>query len=736
MSASSARRPGRGVSALDAFRAVLLGACCVSLLMYGVAEGELSFGLAGGIAACTGWWLTERRGSGLPRWVTGSLVGAGACLTIYQATQPHQVFISIFTGFLASLVVIKLWERRRAKDYGQLLTMAVFLSIGATLNDNGMGVGVLLLLQLPLIVLSVMMLHVVAPRQRALEQDAPAVPPDVRLAGLSRGLALQALLMLVVGGAIAVLVFIFVPRGIGVERLGEFGRVAGRQAGFSDSIELGKGGLISQSQATVLELRLTDARGERAGGLGREVYLRGAVLDTYAAGRWSARPTGATEDEVPAGRHYALEPANGRELVQHVRMRAVGEESPLFASYRPVWVSWSEDARLEYASNTKTLVRRGTPGPVSYSVASVLPRGDEPGFRRRFVPHGPSVRIAQLAASLLTRAGIEPDPDTRTTTEDAAAARVFESYLRTKFAYTTEIQAAPPATEPTEWFLLEQKRGHCEYFASALASLCRAVGIDARVVTGYLASEYDLAKDEYIVRRAHAHAWVEVRTGRDAWTTFDGTPPGEVRVLHAGTSTLSGRLSRWLDGIETIWASAVVSYDNRSQEKLFGSRRDGSAPLDGFSRWVRGRLDGGQEPEPQAEPAGNALFTWGVVLLSGAGLGWIVWREASRRRLHRRLPSGVAAGELGELYEATLRMLAAHGYPKPAWRPGLRFAEEVRAGGEPAGTLAVEAMSVVYGASFGGARVAHADIARLRHRVGRASRTRGGATGSASAAAR
>lgn len=73
------------------------------------------------------------------------------------------VLVSAFTGFLATLLVIKMWERRRPMDYGQLLTMSLFLLVGATLTDNTLGVGVSLVLFLPFFVWAVLLYQLFAP---------------------------------------------------------------------------------------------------------------------------------------------------------------------------------------------------------------------------------------------------------------------------------------------------------------------------------------------------------------------------------------------------------------------------------------------------------------------------------------------------------------------------------------------------------------------------------------------
>ena len=68
---------------------------------------------------------------------------------------------------------------------------------------------------------------------------------------------------------------------------------------------------------------------------------------------------------------------------------------------------------------------------------------------------------------------------------------------------------AEPQADPIAYFLFERKRGHCEYFASSMAVMLRAVGIPSRVVTGFRGGEFNDLTGSYIIRARDAHAWVE-----------------------------------------------------------------------------------------------------------------------------------------------------------------------------------------------------------------------------------
>jgi hypothetical protein len=109
--------------------------------------------------------------------------------------------------------------------------------------------------------------------------------------------------------------------------------------------------------------------------------------------------------------------------------------------------------------------------------------------------------------------------------------------------------------QPVAEFLFEKRRGWCEHFASATATLLRLQGIPTRYVTGWAVREDARVGDHFVVRARDAHAWVEAwvdddpaRPGRGRWLEVDATPtagggaPGD----GARSAGLAERLAGWL----------------------------------------------------------------------------------------------------------------------------------------------------------------------------------------------
>lgn len=96
-------------------------------------------------------------------------------------------------------------------------------------------------------------------------------------------------------------------------------------------------------------------------------------------------------------------------------------------------------------------------------------------------------------------------------------AQRLEQYLSQNddFDYTLNLdQQAIEGMDPLEQFLRIDRRGHCQYFASALAMMLRSQGIPARLVVGFHCDEFNNLGQYFVVRQSHAHAWVEALIDR------------------------------------------------------------------------------------------------------------------------------------------------------------------------------------------------------------------------------
>ncbi len=721
---------------LGRFRWLVVACAALGVVSFGLADSSPGLMLAALVVLGASAWITRPpNGLLVPQWIVNVVVVALGLSAVWTSLRGGPS-VSGFARFLVWLTVLKVYDLRRPRDEGQVLVLSAFLGIAAMLTDIRLWVSLVVLAQASMLAWTAMRLHFAVGAKRIADAAALGVrrvgvlAPDA--APVRRSLRRTGAAMLVAMLGISVVVFVLVPRsGLG-NRIGSFGAASlGRQTGFADEVVLGVGGLLSQSTLPVLDLRVAEVdldgnEGSPIGGPGHIFHLRGAVLDHYKDGWWTASsgvPRGGNEVQ-PGGRMpvSVLPPLQDRVKADVTLRNARPGVTRLFSLWRPYWVSFTDKVRFDMHQWTSELFAETPGGRTRYSVECYLldDLPDATFLRRYETADFPSERVRGLASEWLRAEGIEPDPNSRDVRDDGYAARVIESELRDRYTYTLDIPATPAGADPIEWFLFESKRGQCEYFASAMVAMCRSVGIDARVVTGYVAVEFNEASGHYIVRENDAHAWVEACIGcgpnatSQVWRTFDPTPPSVLYPSGDGRGVFA-RLSGLFEAAEYAWVRGVVGFDSSSQWALAGSRTP---------EWqLHARGDGGSS-SPFGALLARVAFVGVAALVLGAvawgGRAWITRRIERRRRLralstsdqqHDLRPTDVA------FYADLLDRLRESGLAKPEWRAPLHHAGALRDEHPGVSETTDRVARAYYALRFGGLAISEQDRADLARAV-------------------
>jgi transglutaminase-like putative cysteine protease len=439
--------------------------------------------------------------------------------------------------------------------------------------------------------------------------------------------------------------------------------------GFSSQVTLGEIGEIKTASRPVMHIRIFSS--QTPGGL----KWRGGALAEFDGKRWSER--GGASQIVPVENGRAeLEPPvyrrPGRHINYHVDLDAFGTDAIFFAgepemvelrysflfrtaggSYRighqsPQGLHYDAYSRLEDAPET-------APAPYPAPILPLRARSDY----LELPPLDP--RIPELARSMTAGAAT-----------DLERARAMERGLRADYGYTLELPDHEVA-DPLAYFLFTRKKGHCEYFASAMAVMLRTVGIPARLATGFQSGVYNPITDLWLVRASDAHAWVEAWIPGHGWTTFDPTPP----VPHGGGWALLARIGLYLDAAETFWQEWVVSYDISRQGALADHLEQGARRVG--IRWFDS-LSGLDWNWPLRAAAWFRRYGAGIpiVLALGAAM-WVLGPRLVRllrirSRVERVRRGEATVGDATLLYERMLDLLKRRGYQKPTWFTPAEFA--------------------------------------------------------------
>ncbi|HEY1217553.1 MAG: DUF3488 and transglutaminase-like domain-containing protein [Bryobacteraceae bacterium] len=446
--------------------------------------------------------------------------------------------------------------------------------------------------------------------------------------------------------------------------------------GFSTRITLREIGKLKTSSRPVMHITVFSPR--PVAGL----KWRGALLTAFDGRQWT-NPEPAPPLPPAAAGHFALLPSGERQPGAHISYDVElepADSAALFFAGTPESLDLRNLAVLRGASGQPFLARR-PPGVFRYSAYSRLEERPE---QTRAADPAPPLNPADAARNLQLPASLDPRIAelarrwTSGASTDLDRARAIETQLSTGYGYTLELPPVGTA-DPLADFLFVRRRGHCEYFASAMTVMLRTLGVPARMATGFESGVYNPLTGQWLIRASDAHAWVEAWLAGRGWTTFDPTPPDPNR---AARSTLAG-FALYLDAARTFWSRWVVNFDPSRQGAL-ADRFDEAARVAGI-RWFDSLSDTGTTWEQRAA---GWLRRFGAALAAAILLAIGLWmfgpHSIRALRLHRRVSrarrSPTRAADATLLYQRMLAILERRGYRKPPWFTPAEFAASLPAG--------------------------------------------------------
>ncbi|MBI2876427.1 MAG: DUF3488 domain-containing protein [Candidatus Tectomicrobia bacterium] len=439
--------------------------------------------------------------------------------------------------------------------------------------------------------------------------------------------------------------------------------------GFSEEVRLGEIGLIKENSSVVMRVELLGEGPWPIMGL----RWRGVALDYYTGRGWRlSHPQRRMYQPDPRG-YFKLDPEEApsqRGMLLKQRFTLNGMDTQvLFGAYPAVGLTGkffliSMDATGSlYAPSAHYLGTR-------YILYSLLfPQGRPPrrvaglrappSIQQRYLQLPPlSPRIGRLARQV-----------TQGISDPWEQAKRIEICLKSKYRYTLH-RGDPGGREPVEHFLFHEKRGHCEYFASAMVLLLRSLGLPSRLVNGFVEGEWNDFGRYYLVRQRDAHSWVEVYFPAWGWLSFDPTP--------AGVPTTSGWLGvggKYWDALQLKWYSYVIDYSLQDQRRLargVGDRLSTARQLLGEPLRLWSRLSGYLFPLRKE----GRKWAWMGVVLSAVLVGVLLYRVRHRIGWAYRGRRGVGSRTV-KFYEQLLRVLERQGYSRQEGHTPWEFCQMV-----------------------------------------------------------
>jgi transglutaminase-like putative cysteine protease len=599
-----------------------------------------------------------------PGWLLGTLTVVAMLLYPLDILWWSQDFIQATVHLLFYLAVLKLISAQDIRDHVARLVLAfLVLVVAAVLSSDSL----FFLFLLGFLVFSVMAFTSLE-LHRALRRNQPATGGSHRL--LTRLTAVSTLISV---GIVAMSMGLFyaLPRSAKAA-LNQFLLQREISSGFSKEVVLGRYGELVRNPAVVMRIREIPVNGAIAP-RAFPVHWRGATLTDFDGRRWSS-PMQAGELIRVANNEVFLEAESqrrrpGLRAGYHVYLEPDAGEH-LFFPGLPEFLRLTQPILVRYPDHSARLPN-ASKDAVEYAIFSFFDGEWELAEGRMAAL---SATDAVRPTDLLRLPSLDPRIGdlARTVTADydnaLDKARILSSYLRGNYRYRLETTAARQP-DPLAHFLFESRQGHCEYFASALAVMLREIGIPSRVVTGFVASEYNPITGWHVVRMSDAHSWVEAWLPERGWFGFDPTPSSRLQP----TSQVLARMRLWQDTIDTFWKDWVLAYDFNRQVSLAQMVERGGGELgnlgNGLIAGARRRGDSIRELP--------ARYPWLLAaLLLLVPLRW-AWRRSRTARKARAVAAALPPAS--QLYLQAIRLLEKRGYHKPPFLTSEEFALHMQA---------------------------------------------------------
>lgn len=413
-------------------------------------------------------------------------------------------------------------------------------------------------------------------------------------------------------GILTLPLFFLIPRfgGSGVVRGFGGGETL---TGFSKSVRLGDVAKIKDNSRIAMRVQLDRNPG-------RWLRWRGVALNHFSGRSWQStlRPIDREQERLVTGegwdgdtqyqRSYMVWPEEWSDpsrpqnpLQQNIILEPLGVGT-LFGAPKVIRVRGTMSRLI--AQESGDIATDGVSARKMYTVLSDIQTPSELELRADVSSYYPA-ELARLYVQL-------PDPQRGELPVDARIkqlaleitsgkpsaydkAKAIETYLEQNLGYSVDLK--PTQGDPLALFLFEERKGHCEFFATAMAVMLRTLGIPSRVVNGFQMGEYNDVSGMYTVRDQDAHSWVEVYfPGYRAWVEFDPTPSAGINDYSRGGFV--ARLRKYMDAAELFWMDYVVTLDSDEQASMMvglqrrfvGVKEHVAGYYLGIKRWALGAV--------------------------------------------------------------------------------------------------------------------------------------------------
>ncbi len=581
------------------------------------------------------------------RWTLVAVLLLAAGLTLWS----HRTLLGKEAGvtLLVVLMAMKTLELRARRDAFVVFFLGFFLVLTQFLYSQTLPVALAMLVAVWGLLTALVLAHM------------PVGQPALRqAAGLSARCAL-------LGTPVMVLLFVLFPRigplwGVPHDDLAK--------TGLSNSMQMGRFAELAIDDSIALRVRF--ANGARPAP--EALYFRGPVLSRFDGREWQAPSAGSfAASQQPLAGLRAAGPALPYEMTLE----------PLRLSVLPLLEATATAPRLQgYRVRQQADLQWRTDRPVverlRFSAAAQLSFAYGPLDPVQGLDEDLALPPAANPRTLAWAAALRNEPRHADAPPQVLADALMRHIRNGGYTYTLTPGAygEDGGLDAIDEFWLDRRQGFCEHFAAAFVVAMRAMGVPARVVTGYQGADAATVDGYTIVRQSNAHAWAEYWQQGRGWVRADPTAavaPERIvrsRRLQPAPGLVAGVLGGMSPALLEQLRSGWETLNNRWNQWVLNYSRDQQMDLlkdIGF-----------------ASPSWEDLALLLIVALTGlsaAGVGWAWWERQPPGPLGAPIrPTAAGAANAGPgrpTARLATRPRAAHS--RPLRRAGRRTRGAARA---------------------------------------------------------
>ena len=489
------------------------------------------------------------------RWMLVAVLLLAAGLTLWS----HRTLLGKEAGvtMLVVLMALKTLELRARRDAFVVFFLGFFLILTQFLYSQTLPVALAMLVAVWGLLTALVLAHM------------PVGQPALRqAASLSARCAL-------LGAPVMVLLFVLFPRigplwGVPQDGLAK--------TGLSNSMQMG--GIAELAADDSIALRIRFPNGTRPAP--EALYFRGPVLSRFDGREWTTPAAPSLSGVQPLAELRAGGPALAYEMtLEPLRVPVLPLLEATTVAPRLEGLRVRQQADLQWRTERPVVERLRFTAEAHLSF-SHGPLDPTPSLDEALdLPPGANPRTLAWAAALRREpryAGAPPQ----------MLADALMQHIRSAgytYTLTPGLYAEDGGQDAIDEFWLDRRLGFCEHFAAAFVVAMRAMGVPARVVTGYQGADAASVDGYTIVRQSNAHAWAEYWQQGRGWVRADPTAavaperivrslrlapaPGLVAsALGSMSPALLERLRTGWEAVNNRWNQWVLNYSRGQQLDL------------------------------------------------------------------------------------------------------------------------------------------------------------------------